>query len=294
MRPSFWHWLRRTCASSASSDSGYGVPYGVLQPGWEPELLWQWKPLYLCVLVFLDRDPGPGGFSAVDGLHTAEFHGPNVCIGMRDTPAPELMDDGLMLFDTGSLHLLLPTEDLDAVDLVPEARKWRYNERFKEKGVNVNFVYWDAQVLHMRTYERGVEDETLSCGTGVTAAALWVLVQRDVQVPIQVHTRGHNDHNTVPNGFGEHYHGLFVYEQPPIVRTGPARRKLPRGSGGVSRLRVIAQIGREPTLSFRYAHTLPLSVGPDLIAVDLADGKVLRIGVREIKAADRCRRIHGV
>ena len=58
------------------------------------------------------------------------------------------------------------------IDQATEARKIRYNDRFREKGVNVNFVELKDRIVHIRTYERGVEDETLACGTGVTAVAI--------------------------------------------------------------------------------------------------------------------------
>jgi diaminopimelate epimerase len=59
------------------------------------------------------------------------------------------------------------------LDIVSEGKKIRYSNNFKEKGINVNFVEQkEKDTIIVRTYERGVEDETLSCGTGVTASAL--------------------------------------------------------------------------------------------------------------------------
>ena len=91
---------------------------------------------------------------------------------MRPVVAPERIDEGVLLLDTGSPHRSWKCPSLLGGPFVPEARKWRYNERFAKAGVNVNFTALRDGVVHMRTYERGVEDETLSCGTGVTAAAL--------------------------------------------------------------------------------------------------------------------------
>ena len=111
-------------------------------------------------------------FTAIDGEHEGGWSDGLVRIAMRPVVAPERIDEGVLLLDTGSPHLIVEVPDPSLVDLVPEARKWRYNERFAKAGVNVNFTALRDGVVHMRTYERGVEDETLSCGTGVTAAAL--------------------------------------------------------------------------------------------------------------------------
>lgn len=63
-------------------------------------------------------------------------------------------------------------DSVNSVDIVGLGQMIRYNERFKAEGINVNFVQQDEEQLFVRTYERGVENETFSCGTGVTASAL--------------------------------------------------------------------------------------------------------------------------
>ena len=71
-----------------------------------------------------------------------------------------------------SPHHVELVDDLD-MDIVKEARSIRYSDLYREKGTNVNFIQVVSDdALKIRTYERGVEDETLACGTGVTAAAL--------------------------------------------------------------------------------------------------------------------------
>ena len=81
-------------------------------------------------------------------------------------------DYGLWV-DTGSPHLIIETLNTDAIDVEKEGKLIRYSDNFRENGVNVNFVQKISdEVFKIRTYERGVEDETLSCGTGAIASAI--------------------------------------------------------------------------------------------------------------------------
>lgn len=111
-------------------------------------------------------------FKAIDGLHQGIHSSQSVRIKMGDVETFENIEKHWFL-NTGSPHYIVPvTEDLDELDIISHAHKIRYNDRFKSEGTNVNFVKWDENNISVRTYERGVEDETLSCGTGVTAVAL--------------------------------------------------------------------------------------------------------------------------
>lgn len=111
-------------------------------------------------------------FLAADGAHEAKLlANGEVSLKMCDVSSIECHKDHCIL-NTGSPHYVAFREDIENMDVVHEGRNIRYNELFAEKGINVNFVENKTNNLKVRTYERGVENETLSCGTGVTAVAL--------------------------------------------------------------------------------------------------------------------------
>lgn len=113
-------------------------------------------------------------FSAVDGPHHSFIQNSSpmiVKLKMGDVPNVEEQKDFLVI-DTGSPHYVKFVSDAMSVNVVEEGRQIRNSERFIREGINVNFVQVMNGELIVRTYERGVEDETLSCGTGVTASAL--------------------------------------------------------------------------------------------------------------------------
>lgn len=111
-------------------------------------------------------------FIAVDGEHEASIQEGNVHLKM--TPVIDIENnDAFDFMDTGSPHYVEYVSNIESLNLVEAGRSVRYNDRFKTEGTNVNFVeILSESELSVRTYERGVEDETLSCGTGVTACAL--------------------------------------------------------------------------------------------------------------------------
>ena len=138
----------------------------------------------------LTGERGPARFTAIDGEHTAEWSGDLVTIGMRSVGGVERIAENVQFLNTGSPHLLLWVDDPSAVDILPEARVWRYGDRFGKEGVNVNFLTLRDGEIVMRTYERGVEAETLSCGTGVTAAALGAMARGSIAGSCAVNTPG--------------------------------------------------------------------------------------------------------
>ena len=110
-------------------------------------------------------------FDSNDGEHRAIIEEDIVNLQMHDVDMVLVEDEGYIL-NTGSPHYIAYTEELDELDLITAAHAIRYNDTFNETGINVNYLEARNGILYIRTYERGVEDETLSCGTGVTAAAI--------------------------------------------------------------------------------------------------------------------------
>jgi len=120
---------------------------------------------------FLGIIENKAAFEAIDGIHEATISGGIVSLKMNDVTQLNVSESHVFI-DTGSPHHVTLVDDLYAFDVVGSGRTIRNNVYGKE-GANVNFVQQESDsVFLVRTYERGVEDETLSCGTGVTAVAL--------------------------------------------------------------------------------------------------------------------------
>ncbi len=93
------------------------------------------------------------------------------------------------IFDTGSPHLIKIIDDIENIDPISEGRKIRNSDKFTKKGINVNFISLENQHIKIRTYERGVESETLACGTGAVASALTASFHQ-YKFPVLLKTRG--------------------------------------------------------------------------------------------------------
>jgi diaminopimelate epimerase len=131
-------------------------------------------------------------FSASDGDHEAEIDlDGTVSLKMKDVNEIKPVNGGDFELNTGSPHYIKMVTQLDKLDVYNLGKMIRNNTRYIKDGINVNFVenIGDDEIS-VRTYERGVEDETLSCGTGVTAAALASYHNENGFNDVTVHTRG--------------------------------------------------------------------------------------------------------
>lgn len=112
-------------------------------------------------------------FLAVDGVHRARLLPGGVSLEMQDVDLVREVDTGTFVLDTGSPHYVTFVENCRAVDVARDGRTIRQSSPYRSGGINVNFVEQSTPGhISIATYERGVENETLACGTGVTAAAI--------------------------------------------------------------------------------------------------------------------------
>lgn len=133
-------------------------------------------------------------FLASDGAHEAEidFDG-IVSLKMKDVKSIRKFH-GDYILDTGSPHYVKLVNDVMQLDVYKKGYEIRNSKEFAEEGINVNFVEQEIEVdkIIVRTFERGVEDETYSCGTGVTAAALVCYHNENGFNDVEVKTLGGN------------------------------------------------------------------------------------------------------
>jgi diaminopimelate epimerase len=111
-------------------------------------------------------------------------------LSMNDVQSPHLISGNYFL-NTGSPHYVIFIKNIDDTDVYTEGKMIRWSEVFKPGGTNVNFVEIVDKGIYVRTFERGVEEETLSCGTGVTASAIASVLSRQIDtIPVRVKTKG--------------------------------------------------------------------------------------------------------
>ncbi len=179
-----------------------------------------------CFARFANKVAGARGkfsFETPAGVIGAELHGDLVTLNMSEPSdlrlSVPLTIDGeeamIHCINTGVPHVVVPVARIDVVHVNTQGAAIRWHKMFSPKGANVNFIEKRGpKRIAIRTYERGVEDETLACGTGVVASALIFAASEKVSGPIGVLVRGGNElqvgFDKIDNGFGN------------VTLTGPA------------------------------------------------------------------------
>jgi len=117
-------------------------------------------------------------FNASDGPHQAKVDGEIIFLKMSDVTEIKELEDGYFV-NTGSPHFVIKTEFPHKLDINNKGREIRYQKRFMPDGANINFISEKNNIIEIATYERGVETETLSCGTGSVASAVATTFNND-------------------------------------------------------------------------------------------------------------------
>jgi len=139
---------------------------------------------------FLSVIENETNFLAVDGPHYAKITAEGNWVELQMIDVDTIKTDGsAFVLNTGSPHYIQEVKNLAELDVFTEGKNIRNNETYKLNGINVNFVENKGDHLFVRTFERGVEDETYACGTGVTAVAMAMSQQKQpghIETPIEV------------------------------------------------------------------------------------------------------------
>ncbi len=160
-------------------------------------------------------------FLAVDGIHEAEIDNNNI-IRLKMQDVDDLEEHATYaVLNTGSPHLVRFASDILNVDVVESGRDIRNSKKYVKEGINVNFVETIGEdKIFVRTYERGVEDETLSCGTGVTAAAIVNAHNNRGFNRVEVQTPGGNLSVEYTKIDDKHFNNIWLCGPAELVFTG--------------------------------------------------------------------------
>jgi len=158
-------------------------------------------------------------FETLAGIVEAEVKGQRVKIRMNEPKDLRLHQEisvegkevALHGVNPGVPHAALLVEDLEKAEVKELGRKIRFHPAFQPAGTNVNFLYIaDPHHLSIRTYERGVEDETLACGTGAVASAVIAAALDLAESPVLLHTRGGEEITVYFDRRGSQFRNLFL------------------------------------------------------------------------------------
>ncbi|MBC7915404.1 MAG: diaminopimelate epimerase, partial [Pyrinomonadaceae bacterium] len=130
-------------------------------------------------------------FLAVDGSHYAKISESGDWVSLQMIDVEQITQDGeAYVLNTGSPHYVQSATNLSSKNVFDDGKSIRYNDTYQAEGININFVEDFGDHYFVRTYERGVEDETYACGTGVTAVALAMAKHKnqtgEINTPVKV------------------------------------------------------------------------------------------------------------
>ncbi|WP_425392796.1 diaminopimelate epimerase [Ekhidna sp.] len=129
-------------------------------------------------------------FETTDGIHQIKEEDGKIHFQLFDVVEVRQLNDQEWFINTGSPHHIVIMDDIDSLDILPRGREIRNRPEYSsQNGTNVNFAQLLQDGVKIRTYERGVEDETLSCGTGATAVGL-MAGKMGYPSPVRIHTMG--------------------------------------------------------------------------------------------------------
>jgi diaminopimelate epimerase len=179
---------------------------------------------------YLNRIAGADmSFETEAGIVHAEVRNERVKINLPD-PADLKMDYTIDLksgplsvcsINTGVPHVVITAEDLSEVDVVNLGREIRFHQQYAPAGSNVNFIsLLEGGGIAIRTYERGVEDETLACGTGAVASAIVSAAKFDRQSPVDVLTRSGGHLNIYFDAEKGHFKNIFLEGDARVIYKG--------------------------------------------------------------------------
>ena len=160
-------------------------------------------------------------FIAIDGEHEAEIdEDGTVSLKMQSVSKVDYHTHHTIL-NTGSPHFIKFTENVEQLNVAAAGNEIRYSDAFEKDGINVNFVeILDEDTIYVRTYERGVENETLSCGTGVTAAALISAHNQNGFNTVDVKTKGGKLSVEFTKTDDQHFEDIWLCGPAAFVFTG--------------------------------------------------------------------------
>jgi diaminopimelate epimerase len=160
-------------------------------------------------------------FESIDGIHEAyvdRFN--NVKLKMQDVFEVN-QGEGFYELNTGSPHFVKFIDDPDKVDMEKEGKSIRFSEKYKGEGINVNIGSIDGNNIKLRTYERGVEAETYSCGTGSVAAALSAALEKSTpNNEYKIYTRGGTLKILFKKANREYFHDIWLEGPAKLVFEG--------------------------------------------------------------------------